>query len=178
MHTTHGSKAFTIIELLIVIIAIAILTTIAIISYRGIQGRAAEARGLSQLSQVRKEMEVYYIEHGKWPFEDDVRTAMTTCGTTSNVGCAAAGMPMASYFSNKGIYNTGWCDAGAVDNLSVKLAPSDGRLLWSTGFVQGRGSCGDSGGWSLQDTYMIGEKSPSITKGYSNRNRATDYYIE
>lgn len=63
-------------ELLIVIVVIAILVTISTITYRGIQDRASVSRFQSTLSQARKKAELYKVEHGKWPFEDDVRQVL------------------------------------------------------------------------------------------------------
>lgn len=49
---------FTIVELLIVIVVIAILAAVSIVTYRGIQDRARKATLQSDLSNAAKAMEV------------------------------------------------------------------------------------------------------------------------
>lgn len=68
---SRSKRGFTLVELLITIVVIAILATITIVSYGGIQQRARESRVVLQLTQLRKNMEYYRIENGKWPFDED-----------------------------------------------------------------------------------------------------------
>jgi prepilin-type N-terminal cleavage/methylation domain-containing protein len=58
---------FTIVELLIVIVVIAILATISIVAYSGIQQRARESHILSDLSSGAKQLYVYNAEKGNFP---------------------------------------------------------------------------------------------------------------
>lgn len=58
---------FTIIELLVVIIVIAILATVTIVSYSGIQKRAQDAVTATNESQAKKALEVYNVENGQYP---------------------------------------------------------------------------------------------------------------
>jgi len=60
-------RGFTIVELLIVIVVIAILTAIAIITYNGVQQRARNAVILNDLDQLRKVLETYNAENGQYP---------------------------------------------------------------------------------------------------------------
>lgn len=57
----HFSTAFTIVELLIVIIIIAILATITIISYTGIQARAQTAARKSESSQIENTLKTNQV---------------------------------------------------------------------------------------------------------------------
>lgn len=63
----HTSKAFTIVELLIVIVVIAILAAITIISYRGIQDRANASSAQSLASQAATKLKLYYAEYNSYP---------------------------------------------------------------------------------------------------------------
>lgn len=65
MKTTQ--RGFTIVELLVVIVVIAILATISIVSYNGIQQRARAAALSSALSQSTKAVALYYAEKGTYP---------------------------------------------------------------------------------------------------------------
>jgi len=65
--TDKKSSGFTIVELLIVIVVIAILASISIVAYNGIQGRANDSRRLQDLSSMQKVLSIYNIEKGFFP---------------------------------------------------------------------------------------------------------------
>ena len=54
---------FTIVELLIVIVVIAILAAISVVAYNGIQNRAADSAVVSDLAVLKKKIEVYKIDN-------------------------------------------------------------------------------------------------------------------
>lgn len=58
---------FTIIELLIVIVVMAILATISVVAYNGIQERAKNAVLLSAFDAYEKGLRLYHATHGKFP---------------------------------------------------------------------------------------------------------------
>lgn len=60
----HG---FTIVELLIVIVVIAILAAITIVAYNGIQNRARDAQRLSDITAIAKALESYKAQTGSYP---------------------------------------------------------------------------------------------------------------
>lgn len=60
-------SGFTIVELLIVIVIIAILAAISIVSYVGVQASAQDAKRLQDASSIQKALELYKIEHGRYP---------------------------------------------------------------------------------------------------------------
>lgn len=60
-------KGFTIVELLIVIVVIAILAAISIVAYNGIQGRSAFAKVNSDLISMKKLLELYKVDNGSYP---------------------------------------------------------------------------------------------------------------
>lgn len=61
------STGFTIVELLIVIVVIAILAAISIVAYTGIQQRARDAERLSDAQMIDKAIKSYYAVHGEYP---------------------------------------------------------------------------------------------------------------
>jgi len=69
MTHTLSRAGFTIVELLIVIVVIAILATITIVSYNGIQENARVAAISDGLKQIDKSMRLWMIDEGltKWP---------------------------------------------------------------------------------------------------------------
>jgi len=56
-------RGFTIVELLIVVVVIAILATIMIVSYNGITSQARESARKSDIAAWKKQSEIYKIEH-------------------------------------------------------------------------------------------------------------------
>lgn len=65
MHKTRSG--FTIVELLIVIVVIAILAAILVVAYNGIQGRSRDATRLQDIANIRKGLELYKAERGSYP---------------------------------------------------------------------------------------------------------------
>lgn len=60
-------RGFTIVELLIVIVVIAILASITIIAYNGTQQRARDAQRASDIAMLTKALELFYIDNGRYP---------------------------------------------------------------------------------------------------------------
>lgn len=63
---TYGRKGFTIVELLIVIVIIAILAAITIVAYNGIQQRARDAQRKSDLAAIGKALQIHYVNNGDY----------------------------------------------------------------------------------------------------------------
>ena len=62
--TTSG---FTIVELLIVIVVIAILAAITAVAYNGIQARARDNRRSNDSTEIQKALELYKIDNNDYP---------------------------------------------------------------------------------------------------------------
>jgi len=60
-------QGFTIVELLIVIVVIAILATVTIVSYSGIQSQAKNTTFLAAMDAYEKAIRLYYAEYGTYP---------------------------------------------------------------------------------------------------------------
>lgn len=60
-------KGFTLVELLIVIVIIAILAAITIVAYNGIQRRATNVSITSALSSTYKQLQLYRADHDEYP---------------------------------------------------------------------------------------------------------------
>lgn len=61
------SRGFTIVELLIVIVVIAILAAITIVAYNGIQTRAKDSAAQALANNVVKKVESYYTVNSSYP---------------------------------------------------------------------------------------------------------------
>lgn len=64
-------NGFTIVELLIVIVVIAILAAITIVAFNGIQAKAHDAAVRSDLSALAKKLQIYKIDNGNYPYGSD-----------------------------------------------------------------------------------------------------------
>jgi len=71
------SQAFTIVELLVVIVVIGILAAITIVSYTGISSKANIAAISSDLSNAKKQFAMYYAIHSAYPTNLDSNNCPT-----------------------------------------------------------------------------------------------------
>lgn len=62
-----SKSGFTIVELLIVIVVIAILAAITIVAYNGIQQRGRDSDRKSGVTTIQKALELYHIDNGGYP---------------------------------------------------------------------------------------------------------------
>lgn len=67
MNKLKTDKGFTIVELLIVIVVIAILAAITIVAYNGIQARSKTSAAQSAAVNVDKKAEAFNIENSRYP---------------------------------------------------------------------------------------------------------------
>ncbi len=74
-------RGFTIVELLIVIVVIAILAAITIVAYNGIQNRAKQSAAQSALSQANKKILAYAVQNS-----DTYPTSLALAGITNADG--------------------------------------------------------------------------------------------
>lgn len=95
-------KGFTIVELLIVIVVIAILAAITIVAYNGVQARARTSAGLTLAGNIAKKAEVFNSVNGSYQTYCQLTTnTMVPTGTTPTTGtgpgtCVAGGAAVTS----------------------------------------------------------------------------------
>ena len=79
----QNQKAFTIVELLIVIVVIGILAAITIVAYNGIQSRARASQASAALSQAKKKLELYKVDNSSYPATGNLAAADIKDGDVS-----------------------------------------------------------------------------------------------
>lgn len=80
-----NKKGFTLIELLVVIAIISLLATMAVGALKNSQIKARDARRKSDLSQIRKALELYYSDNGLYP-QANTCAYGANCYTQSTAG--------------------------------------------------------------------------------------------
>lgn len=122
INSMRKDRGFTIVELLIVIVVIAILAAITIVAYNGIQNRAKSSSAQSAAVSLDKKIEAYNAINSQYPNTANVITCQGTsgaCGTQNSVATTTA---------------SDWYSApSATATQSTVLpttAPSDPNMLW------------------------------------------------
>lgn len=110
-HSTihHRNTGFTIVELLIVIVVIAILAAISVVAYNGIQSRARASAASTALAQAKKKLELYKVDNGSYPLSGSLNSA----GVTDK--------DVAYQYTSNG---TTYCLTGTAGNVSYKASDS------------------------------------------------------
>ena len=135
MISAKNKQGFTIVELLIVVVVIAILAAITIVAYNGIQNRAKQSAARSATSQAAKKILLYAVERGD-VYPDTLQDAsvsdsgQTTYQYTVNnlasprVFCVTATVQNFSYYQSSTQPNptAGACSGHGLNGLPPNLA--------------------------------------------------------
>lgn len=111
------TSGFTIVELLIVIVVIAILAAITIVAYNGIQERSRASAVSSALSQAAKKLALYQVDN-----PDQYPAAAGTNGldNLASLGISSSSNTTYQYSSSNGTY----CLTATIGTTSYKLSNS------------------------------------------------------
>ena len=109
LNTKIKQSGFTIVELLIVIVVIAILAAISIVAYNGIQTRGKNSSAVALASTIDKKLEAWNSIQGSYP---------NYCQFVTNTTNPTGGLPTAG----TGLGSTNPCVAGST------TGPSEAKL--------------------------------------------------
>lgn len=135
---TYGT-GFTIVELLIVIVVIAILAAISVVAYTGIQNRANDTAVQSDVSNFAKKIQLYYAEYGEYPV-----------GGNTNAPTGIGNFPVArgSYATISGNHNFIYC-TGTVSGQPAYVTGAASKSGNGYFISSAQGSLGSySGSWT------------------------------
>lgn len=126
----HG---FTIVELLIVIVIIAILAAITIVAYNGIQDRARYSSMKSDINTINKAIQMYYAENSSYPGSNTTGTLVYSAGPNNTMaipGLAPTYIAQMPSILNdgKGGYYAYIVTMNGVNYKLVRLVPSGSQV--------------------------------------------------
>lgn len=114
----RSGSGFTIVELLIVIVVIAILAAITLISYNGIVNRAKSAEVLSRVDAYTKAIRLYQAQNSAFP---PITQAETGSLTTACIG-TASDYPATANLASGQCYKEGAATASTSATLNTQLS--------------------------------------------------------
>lgn len=128
MKADRQRAGFTIVELLIVIVIIAVLATIAIITFTGVQRRAYYNRALSESGAVARAVKLYYADKGQYPADVERNIPVAVFDYTGNQDTPAQ-WPKAPWPDS--VYDYDYflgSDGQPVAQISIRFCPINGPL--------------------------------------------------
>lgn len=98
MISLKRQKGFTIVELLIVIIIIAILATLVLVTYSGVQAKARDSKRQTDINAVDSHLETFFAQYGFYPTLADLQQT----GSSSFTATFLKGLDPAALVSPQG----------------------------------------------------------------------------
>lgn len=118
------ARGFTIVELLIVIIVIAILAAITAVAYNGVRERAESAKVISQAKAYIKALKMYELDYGRPTIDSCIVPASATTDTGTSLVCPY----VASWGNNEpwdAIFNQRLATYAGITNLQLGIYGTD-----------------------------------------------------
>ena len=162
-------SGFTIVELLIVIVVIAILAAITVVAFNGIQQRARDNGRITKIQSIAKAIELYKVDNGRYPPILDGSGRETTCGSQAESwGHCDRNKILADMLAPyTNIDPTSLSDATQGSNYYhyTSQASDNYQTYGMMVILEGNGGQGDGGYYS--NAYEIGPKPKYCTSTYT-----------
>ncbi|HBO64972.1 TPA: hypothetical protein DD425_03355 [Candidatus Saccharibacteria bacterium] len=144
---------FTIVELLIVIVVIAILAAITIVAYTGVQQRADETVVQNDISQLARKMDLWKIDHNDvYPAVDGNQLASVGISISSNA------------YLQDSRNNFYYCSSADGTSYSFGIVSKNNQGYFLTNGTVSQQSGGST--YQTQTCAQVGEPSTTGTSGY------------
>ena len=138
------SAGFTIVELLIVIVVIAILAAITIVAYNGIQNRANDSSVQANLATLAKQFELYKVDNGTYPPSD---TELATLKAKVNKAAFMVG-PNTTY-------NLVPCLRNSNSEYALAAISKSGKRFYVSSSASGVKEFTGASSWTDTDGYSV-----------------------
>lgn len=136
-----NNNGFTIVELLIVIVVIAILAAISIVAYNGIQSRARAAAATSALTQSVKKIATWQVDYPDQAPDCDTFKSLTNSTGTSCTGTGTTNGSIAYQYSPSTTVAGDYCITATTGTTSYKITNTSSPSLGGcAGHGQGGGA--------------------------------------
>lgn len=160
MWASRMRQGFTVVELAVVIVVLAILVTISAVSYRAVQNDARDTAVKVDLAGFRKVMEEYKREKGAYPnLPADLDTLKNFTVTTKS-----------NYAKN--MYNVSYCKASADDGTKYAIVAesASGKTFVATETSQPtqRGTIGSTSTSAICQNSELGSGYAYVQSGLDN----------
>jgi len=171
--TRQTHQGFTIVELLIVIVVIAVLAAITVVAYNGIQMRAENTKTIQAVSQYVKALQGYAAMYNTYPIDSTypcLGLTGTTCARVSGdgTGCTASSDSMTSaqpgfdtemkkILTTTPLLSSQQVSCGNSLYAGGFYAPSTGSTASLRYFLRGDQSCSGIGGVSSSSKTQQGD---------------------
>ena len=149
-------SAFTIVELLIVIVVIGILAAITIVSFSGITSQANVASVKSDLDSNSRKLQLYYSQYGSYPTQFDANKCPTAPTVDTNYCLKLSGSNSLSNY--------------AASNTNFTLGISNGATCYQlTDSTSPTNICASSNGYTAEQ--LLSTATWWIDSAYSTNNQ-------
>jgi len=133
-----SASGFTLIELLVVIAIIGLLATLGVASYGPYRSRARDAVRLANKSNVKKALQAFYMDNGRWPTSaagganwSCLSSSAETCWQANYIGLDSLVTDLAPYLAALPRNNADSGNYAYNRLLYISNAPN-ALLLWET----------------------------------------------
>lgn len=137
MFSLKKQKGFTIVELLIVIIVIAILATLVIMTFSGIQQKGRDAQRRTDIGAIQAAVTAFYTEKGYYPTAADLNDATFRTNNTKGLDPEALRDPKQAASDA----NIGTADATATSTTYGYVASGGASCTNTAASVDGTTTC-------------------------------------
>ena len=157
-HRNTSNSGFTIVELLIVIVVIAVLAAITIVAFNGVQQRARASSASAGVSQANKKLALYLAEFGQYPAD------LATVGVNGT-----SQLTFQYTFSNTANPKT-FCVTATAGNVSYKITQDTTPV---SGGCAGHGQGGNAAITNLSTNPSFESSAASNVLGNITRTNPT-----
>lgn len=141
MNYTNNRTGFTIVELLIVVVVIAILAAITIVAYNGIRARSEQSARLSEMSQLQKTIQVDALQNDGVTSTVGVPLVFTTNNQKDmpfvNPVVAAQDLTLYVVFDTNGVLGSDWSPLVDFTSSTTSSAVNSMRIRHGSGSYVG-----------------------------------------